>query len=176
MFQVNGVVENSYNKQKTSRAGKNFTINYIEVDGVTISTGFKQEHTNGEMVNIAVEKKYNEWQKVDGRTGDGLPPIGTAPAPVVKGNFGSGGKSPSRTFPVDPHDGQMSIIRQNSMNRAVEIMAQWNDMGLLKDDMTETEYLQKLIEVALNVTDFNSGQDIMKLQAAQAANKAINGE
>ena len=138
MFQVNGVVDNSFNKQKTSKAGKPFTIHYIEVDGVTISTGFKQEHSNGEMINIAVEEKYKEWQKVPNRSGDGLPPIGSAPAPVVRGNFGGGGKAaPSRTFPVDPHDGQMSIIRQNSMNRAVEIMAQWSDMGMLKEDMTE---------------------------------------
>jgi hypothetical protein len=174
-YQVNGVVDSSFSKQKTSKAGRPFTIHYIIVDGVTISTGFKQEHTDGEHINIAVEEKYKEWQKVPNRSGDGLPSIDGAsmapqstPTPIrgtFKGNKGS--------FPVEPTDGQMSIIRQSSMNRAVEIMDQLVGQGILKIK-TRDEYMHELLEIALMVTDFGSGQDIMQLKKAQAANKAVN--
>ncbi len=171
MFQVKGVVDNSFSKQKTSQAGKTFTIHYIEVDGTTISTGFKKEHDVGEAINIAIEKKYNEWQKVANRSGEGLPALGSQPTTgfVRKANFG--GKA--NTFPVEPTDGQMSIIRQSSMNRAVEIMGQLLHHGLVTCE-TEEQYMHKLMEVALMVTDFGSGQDIMQLKAAQQANKAVN--
>lgn len=172
MFQVKGVVDNCHSKSKTSQAGRNFTIHYITVDGVEISTGFKAEHQEGEAVNIAVEKKYNEWQKVPSRTGDGLPPMGASAPTPVKGSFGGGAKGRG-SFPVEATDGQMSIIRQSSMNRAVEIMGQLVTAGVLKPK-TKDEYLHELVEIALVVTDFGSGQDIMQLKKAQAANKVVN--
>ena len=62
------------------------------------------------------------------------------------------------------------------MNRAVEILAEWmtpNQNGWqMFEPTSEEDYMKKLIEVALTVTDFNSGQDIMKLAAAQAAQLA----
>ena len=157
-----------------SKNNKAFTIHYLTVGGVEVSTGFNQEHQEGQMVSLIVENKYKEWQKV-GMGGDGLPAAGLTPEPVVRAAFGGGAPRSKGTFPVAPTDGQMSIIRQNSMNRAVEILAEWRESGLFTA-ATEDQYLRKLMEVALTVTDFNSGQDIMKLQAAIAANQAVMGE
>lgn len=178
-YQVKGVVDRSFTKDKTSKAGRNVTINYIEVDGVTISTGFNREHQQGEMINIGVDKKFNEIQKVTAN-GDGMPPVSqltSAPAPVAKGNFGGGGggwKGGAKSkFPIDPTDGQMSIIRQSSMNRAVEIIDQMTTAGLFKPD-NEQEYLRKLLEIALIVADFGSGQDIMQMQAIAAERSIVN--
>lgn len=172
-YQVSGRVNNAYTKTKKSKANKDFTINYIDVDGVTVSTGFNAEHTVGEQINIAVEDKFGEWQKC-GVTGTGLDPV-PSNAPAAKGGWskGSGGNSKgagfkSSTFPVEPTDGQMSIIRQNSMNRAVEILRDWMANGIITFK-SEADYLKKLHEVALTITDFNSGQDIMALAHAKAA-------
>jgi len=178
-YQVKGVVDRAFSKDKTSKAGRNVTINYIEVDGVTISTGFNAEHQAGEMVNIGVDKKFNEIQKVTAN-GEGMPPVAqllSAPAPVAKGNFGGGGGGfkgrAASKFPIDPTDGQMSIIRQSSMNRAVEIVNTLITTDLFKP-ANEQEYLRKLLEIALIVADFGSGQDIMSMQAKMAERSVVN--
>ncbi len=168
---VSGVVQSMRTATKQSRAGKDFTICYATVDGQEFSTGFKQPFSDGEMVNIVVDFKYGENQLVEGLVPTNQPLLGTVvqEAPVKKA---WGGGAPARKFPVEPTDGQMSIIRQNSMNRAVEILAAWEESGIF-EPKSEAEYLKKLIEVALTVTDFNSGQDIMQLKAAQAANLQV---
>ena len=170
---VSGVVQSISTKVKNTRAGDK-TIHYTTVDNQTFSTGFSQPFSVGEMVNIVVEFKYGENQYVPNVVPSGLPLLGSQPAPVKKA---WGGAAPARKFPVDKHDGQMSIIRQNSMNRAVEILAQWmqpDHTGIaIYMPTTQDEYLKKLMEVAMTITDFNSGQDIMKMQAAQQANQQV---
>jgi hypothetical protein len=166
---VTGVVTNSFNKTKKTRAGDK-TIWYITVDGMEISTGFSKEFDQNEHVSIGVEFKYGEWQYNRALPATG--PAATArTAEPAKKSFGGASKG---TFPVKPTDGQMSIIRQNSMNRAVEILDNWmstcDESGVpMWYPANQDEYMQKLHEVALIVTDFNSGQDIMKLKAAKAA-------
>jgi hypothetical protein len=150
------------------------TIYGFIVDGVEVETGFRLEHNTGEMVNVAVEWKYNKWNKVHGNA-DSFPAAtkgGPGGGQVKSFGGGGGGFKPASRgkFPVEPTDGQMSIIRQNSMNRAVEILTTWTGSGLFTPK-TEEEYMHKLMEVAVTVTDFNSGQDIMKMQAALQANR-----
>jgi hypothetical protein len=168
-----GVVDNVTTKTKTTRVGDKI-INYITVNGIEVSTGFKAAHHEGEMVNIAVKFNFGEWQKIEGKTGDGLPPCdGAKPVTAVKpsGRFG-GNKG---TFPVSPTDGQMSIIRQNSMNRAVEILENWmTSSAPLFEPKSQDEYMKKLHKVALTITDFNSGGDIMKMIAASGMKSAVN--
>lgn len=161
---VVGVVDNSYSKSKVSKAGKNFNIHYIEVDGVTVSTGFNRMFEVGEHIDITVEEKFKEWQ-FQSNGGGGKPAAGavTAAAPVAKGNFGGGKRMGS--FPVDLKDGQMSIIRQSSMNRAVEILATQITHGIISFD-TPDDYMAALMTTALEITDFSSGNDITKLKAS----------
>lgn len=161
---VVGVVDNSYQKEKPKRAGGTVKIWYCDVDGFTFSTGFQKKYDQGEHIDIEVEKKFGEWQfKADG--GRGLPSAASAPAAVPRS--GGGGFTPKSkgSFPVDPKDGQMSIIRQSSMNRAVEAMETMITHGLIKVDNRD-EYMDALINIALEITDFSSGNDITKLKAA----------
>lgn len=164
---VSGVVDNVFSKAKVSKAGKNFTIWYCTVGDVTFSTGFKKVFEQGEMINVEVENKYNEWQYVGQANNPALPMAGSAPVPKTGGgsrsnvtSFTGGGNKGK--FPIDPKDGQMSIIRQSSMNRAVEIMDQ-----LIKTDTirfkNKDEYMDHLINIALEITDFSSGADITKI-------------
>lgn len=167
---VVGVVDRAFTKVKKTRLGDK-TINYLNVNGLEVSTGFKADHTTGEHINIAVEHKFGEWQKVQGLTGDGLPPCDGAAAVEAAVTAPTSRSKGRGTFPIDPKDGQMAIIRQNSMNRAVEIMKQYTDLGLFTP-VNQEAYLHKLHEIALNITDFNSGQDFLKAMA-MAANKEL---
>lgn len=170
---INGVVDKCWTKTKSTRFGDK-NIHYCEVDGVSFSTGFKKVFNEGEMVNIAVKHQYGELQYQEGADTTGLPKAGN----VNKGNFQAKGGSNYGTkgkFPIDPTDGQMSIIRQSSMDRAVTIVRDLVTLGIFKPK-TEEDYLKKCIEIALNITDYASGNDIMQLSAAKAAAKeAING-
>lgn len=171
--QIKGVISSSSTKTVRTKFGDKPTYQYV-VDGVEFSSGFKKEHNEGEMVTIGVQFKYGEWQKIPGSTGDGMP-AATANqgggGQVTSGNFTPKSRG---TFPVDPMDGQMSIIRQNSMNRAVEIMDQWLSHDLLDtSERTKEGYIKKLHEMAMIITDFNSGQDIMNLKKAMQANLKV---
>lgn len=169
-FKVNGVVDKAWTKVKNTRAGDK-TIHYASVDGNEFSTGFNAVFQQGEFANVVVEYKYGEYQLVPNLSPSNQPDLGSQPppAPAKKawggGSTGGGFTKKSSTFPIDPKDGQMAIIRQNSMNRAVEILDSWmtpyvEGMDPLWTPKDQKEYIQKLHEVALTITDFNSGQDI----------------
>lgn len=171
--QIKGVVDRTTTKTVTTKYGDKPTFTYT-VDGVDFSSGFKREHQDGEMVSVEVEWKYNQWQKMPGFNGEGKPAAtaggGTGGATVTQGNFTPKGGG---TFPIDIKSGQISIIRQSSMNRAVEIMGHLLGFKIL-DSLTEDEYMKKLFEIAMTITDFGSGQDIMNLQAAMLANRKVS--
>jgi hypothetical protein len=175
---IHGVVDRTWTKTKSTSKGDKI-INYASVDGVEFSTGFQRPFSEGEMVNIVVKFNYGELQYQPNVSPSGVPAY-SASAPT-KGNFGGqkqsnkGGYGNKGTFPVSSTDGQMSIIRQSSMNRAVEIMEQLMNSDIFSP-RSEDEYMKKLLEVALIVTDFGSGNDIMQMMAAKAANReASNG-
>jgi hypothetical protein len=86
--QVKGVVENSTSKTVNTKFGPKPVYGII-VDGVEVSTGFKKEHQDGEMVNLKVEYKFGGWQKI-GAPGDGLPAVGAASAPVTSSPVAKG--------------------------------------------------------------------------------------
>jgi hypothetical protein len=172
MNRIKGVVDRTWTKNKSTKFGDK-TIHYCDVDGITFETGFKKVFSEGEMIEVAVKHQYGVYQYQPGILAAQLPEATAAPA--NKGNFSKGNLSNKGQFPIDPKDGQMSIIRQSSMNRAVEVVRDMMDNELFLPK-TEKEYLNKLLEVALIVTDFSSGQDIMKLALAKtAAKEAING-
>ena len=171
---VTGVVDSAFTKSKMSKAGKPFTVNYVTVGDVTYSTGFDAVHTEGQMVDIAVKWNYGEWQYLKGVASAGMPDC-TGEKPVKEVTTGSfGGKGGSRgKFPIDKEDGQMSIIRQSSMNRAVDLVDNMITSKVITIPASKDEYMAMVINVALIVTDFGSGQDIMKLKAAMASNIAV---
>jgi len=177
--QVKGVVDKCTQRDQKTRNGMG-TIHGCIVDGVEFETGFKKEYNEGEMISTAVKWNYGKWNAIAG-DGDGLP-AATASNPsagggggnVSKGNF-SGGRTRG-AFPVPPNDGSISIIRQNSLTHATRIVRDMKLEDLFKP-ATEEEYRNKVLEIALELTEFSSGQDINAvLKAAMETQKeAANG-
>jgi hypothetical protein len=168
---IKGVVDSTSTKTVNTRFGDK-TVYHVTVDGVEFSTGFKKLHSDGEMITVGVAWKYNNWQLEDGPMPSEAATAGGPGGSVTQMAPKSAGKGPGG-FPVDPTSGQISIIRQNSMNRAVEIVNHMIVHGTITRPLDEQGYIKKLLEVALMITDFNSGQDIMQLKAAVAANKEV---
>ena len=176
---VTGVVDSVWTKDKATRYGDK-KIHYCKVDDVTFSTGFKKVFDSGQHVDIAVKFNYGELQYQDGVSTAGLPAATSGGASnVSKGNFQAKGGSnygAKGKFPIDPKDGQMSIIRQSSMDRAVTLVRDMVTAGTIEAPASKEDYLKLCIEIALNITDYASGNDIMQLAAAKnAAKEAING-
>lgn len=155
MQQVQGTVTNAWSQAKTSKAGKNYTVNYIQMDSFpeTISTGFKELFQTGQSVNINVDKKYGEMQYISDAM---APPPQGAPAPQQGAPVAPQGQPPVQKaeFPIAPGSRQISIIRQSSLKCAVEAL------GPVKDGQEIKAYAEEAIELALMFTDFGSGQDI----------------
>jgi hypothetical protein len=60
------------------------------------------------------------------------------------------------------------------MKGAIEILDTWMaDPDALFEPTTQEEYMDTLIKVALQLTDFGSGQDIMDITKAMEANKQV---
>lgn len=180
---ITGTIDSIWSKTKTSKAGKPFNVWYCSVDGESINLGFKAEISGrpvseGEYLDVTVEKKYGEWQVQSGSVG-GTPPATPAPKAAPPAKSGGGGwKKGGGTFPVSPTDSQVSIIRQSSLNRAVDVMGQLLSNGVVKVK-NEEEYREKLFELAYDFTDFGTGQreikkveEMQALEAAKAAAKA----
>jgi hypothetical protein len=159
---IKGVVDRVWTKTKSTRVGDK-TIHYATVDGVEFSTGFKQPFSEGEAIDIQVKFNYGELQyQPNAGPSAGAAPATNKPAPVTKGNF----KGNRGSFPIDPNDGQMSIIRQSSMDRAVTLVRDMVTAGTVEAPASKEEYLKLCIEIALNITDYASGNDIMQLKQA----------
>ena len=164
---VIGVVDSVTSKQINTKFGDK-PVYAIHVGGVEVGIGFKKLYQQGEMVDVGVEYKYRGWQLVPNTQGTGLPPAasqGTAGDPAgVQSVIRQAAPKARSAFPIQPKDGQMSIIRQSSMKTAAEIL------GPMKEGADIEQYMKMFFEIALMCADFGSGQDIMKMQAAMAAN------
>lgn len=171
-MQVKGTVDSVYSKTKSTRAGDK-TIFYADVDGTEINMGFKPTMEEGEYVNVEVAEKFGELQIV-GKGG------GKAPAkPSSTGSFSKGpAKSRGGAFPIEPTDSQVSIIRQSSLNRAVETIRDQINAGVLVVNTAE-EYEAEVIRLAYEYTDFATGQREVKAakhkEVQRAALEAVNG-
>lgn len=168
---VTGVVDSVWTKTKSTRVGDK-TIHYAKVDETEFSCGFKQPFQQGQHIDIGVKFNYGELQYQPNADVSSVP----KGQPVTKGNFQAKGGSnygSKGKFPIDPTDGQISIIRQSSMDRAVTLVRDMVETGTIKTPSGMEEYLKLCIEIALNITDYASGNDIMQLSAAKAAAKEI---
>jgi len=175
-MQVKGTVVSVYSVTKSTRAGDK-TIWYGEVDdGNTVNLGFKAIWEEGEYVTVNVEEKYGELQIARGGPKAAPRPAGgskpAAAAPARKGGGRSGG------FPIDATDSQVSIIRQSSLNRAVDTVRDMINAGVL-EPINQEEYNQAVFELAYSYTDFATGQREVKAakhkEVQKAALEAVNG-
>lgn len=175
-MKVEGTVDNIFSKTKDTRSGKQVTIFYAEVAGDTINMGFKPIWEEGEYVNVNVEEKYGELQVSKGGASSpgSAPSRGTSKtAPSKGGSYGAKGK-----FPVEPTDSQVSIIRQSSLNRAVDTVSNMVEQGIITPGNME-DYVDVVLELAYMYTDFGTGQREVKKakhdEVKRAALEAVNG-
>jgi len=172
-MKVEGTVDSVYSKTKSTRSGKDVTIYYGTVEGTEVNLGFKPTWTEGEYVSVEVAEKYGEYQI----TGKAKP--GSTPAPKAGTKDVSSGSFKRGTFPLEPTDNQVSIIRQSSLNRAVDTANLMEKMGLLADDMTKEELEELIFEFAYKYTDFGTGQREVKMSKdkdiKRAMLEAVNG-
>ena len=175
--QVKGVVDTCTQRDQKTRNGIG-QIHGCIVDGVEFETGFQKKHSEGEMISVAVKWDYGKWNEIPGNDGSGMPAAtaGGMAKPKPAGGPGGGFKGNSRTFPVPPTDGAISIIRQNSMGHATRVVEDMVSQGVVPTPACKEDYFKILLETALVITDFSSGQDVMQMQAAVAANKAVMDE
>ena len=172
-MKVEGTVDSVYSKTKSTRSGKDVTIYYGTVDGTEVNLGFKPIWSEGEYVSVEVAEKYGEYQ-ITGKAKPGSTPApkgGVKPAPSSAG-FKKG------TFPLEPTDNQVSIIRQSSLNRAVEVVRDMMHHSCLEIDNEEV-YLNKIFGLAYKYTDFGTGQREVKMskdkEVKRAMMEAVNG-
>ena len=176
-MEVKGTVENVYSKTKSTRAGDK-VIWYADIDdGTTVNTGFKSLWEEGEYITAQVEERYGELQVVRGGKGKATP--SGRPTPAAKGGSKSTtGSYTAKKFPLESTDQQVSIIRQSSLNRAVETTRDMVAAGMFKPK-NEEAYLEKIWELAYEYTDFGTGQREVKAAEHQAAKRAaleaVNG-
>ena len=138
-------------------------VHYANVDGKEINLGFKTDHSEGEYVTLQVEHKFGELQVAR----PGAKPASSGPASAGKAAPSTGGYAKGGTFPIDATNGQVSIIRQSSLNRAVEATNALMEARVVEFTTTE-DYMTHVWELAYQFTDFGTGQREVKLAKAQA--------
>ncbi len=172
--QITGVIDSITTQTVNTKNGPK-PVYHAQIMGHDVNLGFKTECVEGQQVVLNVEHKYGGYQLIQGQ------PVGT-PTPV--GQFVAAPNAPASAapapvrqvkaaFPVDPNTKDTSIIRQSSLNRAIESVHQLMDDSVLVFG-NESDYQEKVLEFAYFYTDFGTGQREVKAAAAQAAYAATN--
>jgi len=123
MSNVSGAITN-VNSETISLPGKRpFTVHSIEVNGMWFEAGYKAPGRIGENVTFSYELKYGKNKITDGTLIKGASAMSgatpyAAPKAAGTGSASSGGKA----FPVPKNHPDRSIVRQNAVNRAVEVL------------------------------------------------------
>ncbi len=174
MTTYTGKIIATNDKQVTPPGRRPFTVHSVTLeDGTTVEVGYKQPYRVGEYFSRDCEMKFGSLKDV-GPAAPGASVGGSSPPP--KPYPVSAGAAPAgRTFPVNPESPEMSIIRQNALTNARELITAVS-MGYTVDMITDTavrrEMLDKLTDdimyVAYKFADFSSGQREVKHVAEMA--------
>jgi len=147
-------------------SGKPFTINTVLLeDGTEIEVGFKQPYSVGEYFSRRVEVKFGKLADVGAAVPGDVEMAATSPAPAARsaGSAPSGGGYQARVFPVGRESGEISIIRQNALTNARELvlgMVAGTGLPLAKADRQQAldAIVEDVLYVAYKFADFSSGQ------------------
>ena len=164
---ISGTIDSIYTKIITTKYGDK-PVYHAMVNGHDVNLGFKTAHHEGEVVQLPVEVKYGGYQLIQGPkpTTNGavqaqVQPMASAPSPNVQSK---------PAFPIPNNTKDTSIIRQSSLNRAVETISQMIDHGVFTPK-TEQDFMDKVFEIAYQYTDFGTGQREVKHAEAMAGYK-----
>lgn len=151
MATVSGSISAINAHKKTSAAGKPYTLYTITVDGNEYEVGFKKPSADrGDTVTFDWELKYGRKAIVDGSLSKGAASAGSTSVSV---SASRGGFAP-KPFPVPKDHGDRSIIRQNAVTNAREIVKQY---GPPLEGETLENYTARIIDVAMLVEAYTSG-------------------
>jgi hypothetical protein len=162
--QITGKIDSIFTKEVNTKFGPK-AVYHAMINGHDVNLGFKTECVEGEQVTLNVEHKYGGYQLLQGApsgTPTAVGPAGSAPSAAAPARASKG------AFPVEPNANGTSIVRQSSLNRAVEVIAMLISSGIFSPK-SEDEYMAKLFDLAYTFTDFGTGQREAKAAAAQAA-------
>lgn len=166
MTMMQGMVEQVSQKDVSTKFGVKPTYS-LKVDGSWVKCGFKNPKANvGDEVQFDGESgAYGMEAKnvVVTAKGAGVPPVVAGSVPVKA----SGGGYKDKVFPVPPLHGDRSIIRQNALARAVELLIA--TAGGKAFDLTE-EKCDLAIRFARRFEAYSAGD--LDLDAAKADIKA----
>ncbi len=170
--QLNGTIDSIYTKtlkiKNGPRAGQDTQVYHAMINGYDINLGFKCDHVEGETVSLTVENGRFGYE-LSKSPNPNAPAISGAPAPTPSKDTPKARSAPA--FPIAKNTKDISIIRQSSLNRAVDVVNKMYDMDVIAMFNNEQEYLDKIIEVALFFTDFGSGQREVNHAAAMQGYK-----
>ena len=153
MSEVTGVVE---------WAGANkFGGHSIRVDGNFYNSKYEIKCGVGDEVKFdagTTGKYCNKLKVVTASTG--TPVSSAAASPTVR----TGGRG---VFPIAKHDGQRSIIRQNALARAVEVIALMSEGMETRDDICA-----EAVRIAMELERYTAGD--LDAEAEEAAKEALS--
>lgn len=139
-------------------------------DGVWYSMGFKKPaFDEGDKIDVMAEsgsygmeiKAVTSITKGDGST---VKPA----APSGGGRF----DRPRSTFPIHPTDGQRSIIRQNAVTNAREIVNTFCTSGGIVPLADIDSYTDEVIRIARRIESYTAGDiEAAKMKAAMSVEK-----
>jgi len=163
---LSGVVDSIHTKdvaiKNGPKAGTMSKVYHASIAGHDVNLGFQTKLAEGEKVTLHVEHKYGGYQILSTPAPAGTQTVGSQPQGAAVGAK-TGGAS---AFPVALGNNGTSIVRQSSLNRAIEAVHKLIDVGLFKP-VDEAAYQNKVFDYAYMFTDFGTGQREVKEAAAR---------
>lgn len=158
---VSGVVKGVYSKDITTRFGLRKTWDILLDNGQYYKNGFKKPSVEiGDSVTIDFEvgKYGNEIKNMSSGAGTACAVGATKPEVSLNSNSGKYMKNTVTPFPVPPDHGDRSIIRQNSLTNARELVQSYFAGHSISFD----DEVQKIIETAYKFEEYSSGDREVK--------------
>ena len=123
MSTISGAITNINAESKMSKAGKPFKVYSIEVNGQWFEAGFKAPGGVGDFVTFDYSLSYGKNKITDGTLSKGSTGGARPYAAAASGPAASAPKNTGKSFPIPKDHPDRSIIRQNAVTRAIEVMS-----------------------------------------------------
>jgi hypothetical protein len=167
MATKSGKIVATPSEEKNIPGKRPFTVHSVVLeDGTVVEVGYKQPYRVGEYFNRAVETKYGKLKDM-GPAVAGDSELGSSP-PATPGRPAAVGAPTGRTFPVSQESPEMSIIRQNALTNAREVVMAAYERGPIngqakadRQQMLDT-IAEDVLYLAYKFADFSSGQREVK--------------
>lgn len=172
-MRIKGVIDSMYTKDIPKKNGNGvMKVHYAMVDNNPVNLGFKTNYQEGVFFDEEVDFKYGEYQL----------PRSMAPATKVQSMVSPTGpvaSTPSlpkqaTAFPVPINTKDTSIIRQNALTNARELVVGMMNNGMMMGK-SKQELMEEIIQTAYFFADFSSGRREQKLAEDKLAYMNLAG-